>query len=231
MKRHAINRLILSAIAVLLLNGVLLAGVDEIKNKIDNERISLDLKNKPLTKVLQVYATLLGVEVHIQSCEKQRPVTITFDNITMRTSLNAICESAGLQWNLEQTNPPVLNIECQNQSKAISEQILRPAKSVIPQDPVGDYIAGLNPRQESAERLRLVQVSLKKADLHTVLSVVAKLLHAHLAMDAGLQGETVTLTRGSVTISQFMDAVCDQVHAKWKLSENNPSLLTVVKSR
>ena len=97
-------------------------------------------------------------------------------------------------------------------------------------DPVGVMIAGLNPGQESADRLKLVQVSLRNADLKTVLGVVAKLLHAELAMDKKLQEEKVTIARGSLSLSQFMDAVCKQVHAKWELSENDPRVLIVAKS-
>jgi hypothetical protein len=61
--------------------------------------------------------------------------------------------------------------------------------------------------------------------------VVAKLLHAQLAMDSRLQGETVILARRSISLSQFMDAVSEQVHAEWRLSEKDPRVLTVVKSR
>ena len=224
------KKLVISAIVILLFNGVLHAGVDLLRKKIDNQRISLDLKNKPLIKVLQIYSTLLGVEIHVQSCDRQRPVTLTFDGITVRTSLNAISESSGLQWSIEPSDPPVLSFECQNPSATRAKEILRPMKKSGEPDPVGLMIAGLNPEQVSAERLKLIDVSLKNADLKTVLGVAAKLLHAELAMDKKLQEEKVTLVRGSLSLSQFMDVVCKQVHAKWELRENEQRMLIVAKS-
>jgi hypothetical protein len=38
------------------------------------------------------------------------PLTIAFDNITVRTSLNAICESAGLRWSLVESERPAINL-------------------------------------------------------------------------------------------------------------------------
>jgi type II secretory pathway component GspD/PulD (secretin) len=230
MIRQAWKRLVISAIVILLFHGVLHAGVDALRKKIDSQRISLDLKSKPLTKVLQIYSTLLGMEIHVQSCDRQRPVTLAFDNITVRTSLNAISESSGLRWSIEPTDPPALSFECQDLSSSSAKEILRPMKKSGEPDPVGLMIAGLNPEQVSAERLKLIQVSLRNAELKTVLGVVAKLLHAELAMDKRLQEEKVTIARGSLSLSQFMDAVCKQVHAKWKLSENDPRVLIVSKS-
>jgi type II secretory pathway component GspD/PulD (secretin) len=221
MKRLAIHRIILAAAVILPLSGALMAGVDEVKAKLETERISLDLKNKPLIKVFQAYATMLGVEVHIQSCEKQNPISIAFDKITLRTSLNAICESAGLRWSIEPGNPPVLSIQCQGRSTE-SKTILSPMVSLSESEEKRLKATTLLPPM-------FVRPQLQQADLKVTLRLAARLLNAQLVMDGSLDGKTVTLERKTMLFNQFLETVCAQVQAKCKFSGKNPKLLIVEK--
>ncbi len=124
MRQRMLASVVLAAMALLWPGGAPLGAMDDVKAKIDNERVSLDLKETSLITVFEVYQKLLGVEVRIR-CDMERRVTIVFENITVRSSLNAICESAGLRWSLEASEPPVLRIDCESQPPASPGQPLR----------------------------------------------------------------------------------------------------------
>ncbi|MEW6364226.1 MAG: hypothetical protein AB1714_06260 [Acidobacteriota bacterium] len=230
MNQHTIKKLALTVVAVGWLGGALQAGVDDMKTRIDNERISLDLKDAPLVKVFEVYRALLGVEVRIR-CEQERRLTIAFENITVRTSLSAICESAGLRWSIEASEPPVLLIECRSPSAASQKQALSPVRPDGKPVAGSDWVKVLNPDKESADRLELVlSIELHDAELETVLRMAAQLLDAKLVMDIKLGGATVNLSLEKSTMRQFLDAVCAQLQAKWELTKKDPRMLMVEKA-
>jgi len=227
MNPRMINKVVLAVIAILLLGGALQAGVDDVKSKIENERISLDLKEASLAKVFEIYRTLLGVEVRIR-CAREPRVTIAFDNITVRTSLNAICESAGLRWSLEASEPPALLIECQSPPVGSQRQELSPLKAAGQPGPGSDWVKVYKSDKQSVDRLELVvSIQLQDAELDKVLRMAARVLDAKLAMDFKLEHETVTLSLDTSTMRQFLDAVCAQIQAKWELSKKDPPMLMV----
>ena len=233
MNQRVIKKVILAVIVALWLAGTaggLQVGVDDIKAKINNERISLSLKEAPLVKILDVYRKLLGVEVRIR-CEQERRVTIAFENITVRTSLNAICESAGLRWSLEASEPPVLLIECQNMPISEAKREVSMAGSDLKTASGENRIKVFKPEKESADRLELVvSIRLKDAELEKVLNMAAKLLDAQMVLDVKLGGKTVTLEMEKSTLRQFLDAVCAQIQAKWQVTKKDPPTLMVEKA-
>ena len=242
MKQHVITRAALALIVALSLSAPLQAEADDVKAKLDKERISLDLKETPVVKILELYRTLLGVDVRIR-CEKERPLTIAFDNITVRTSLNAICESAGLRWSLVESEPQALLIECQDSAETVPTEDPRAAMTAIGSGgseltvraegkPVQgkDRIEVFQPAEPPADRLELVvSMKLEDAPLEKVLKMAARLLNAKLIMDIGLSGEKVTLDLANISLRKFLDLVCTDAHAQWQLSSADPPLLIVEK--
>jgi hypothetical protein len=173
--------------SILMLSGVVNADVDEVKRKINNERINLNLKDAALSDVFNTFKTLLGVEIRIV-CAGDRKISIVFDNLTVRTSLNAICESAGLHWSLEETHPPVLRIECEDKTTA---NCMKPGDSF--------------------------NFSLKNLSFNTFLKLASDVFEAELILDGKLSGKQISLELKNVSIQEALDVVCHQAGAKWHM--------------
>ena len=89
MKRNACSLTLTAVALAFLLGGSITPAAEDDLDK----RITLELKGAELEKVLMLYQDVLGVEVDIDP-PVDRTISIAFDDITVRTSLNAICESA-----------------------------------------------------------------------------------------------------------------------------------------
>jgi hypothetical protein len=206
--------------------GALRAEDNSIEKKIDTERISLDFKNKPLVNVLQLYATLLKVEIHFQSCDAQHPISIMMDKVSMRTSLNALAESAGLKWSVKESGgKSSLVIECQNPSKSFESRILNPAsRSMVQGAGMAMSYTKFDPYST------LVNIEIQKSDLREVLNLIAKSFNLQLLIDGDLPGRLANINIKNMYFTRFLDTVCAQLGAKWKIADSNPKLLIIEKA-
>jgi hypothetical protein len=165
-------------------------------------------------------------------CGQERTVTIAFQNLTVRTSLNAICESSGLRWSLEASEPPFLRIECQDMPVESLKPMTRMARAADKRIEGANKVAVLKPEKEPVDRLEIVlSIDLESAPLDRVLDMAARLLDARLVLDASLRGETVTLSLDKVTVRRFLDAVAAQARAEWGISKDAPRTLTIGRTR
>jgi type II secretory pathway component GspD/PulD (secretin) len=206
-------------------------GVEE---KLDAERISLSLKDASVKKVLDLYKDLLGAEVDYQ-CAEDRKITISFEELKVRTSLSAICESAGLDWTLVPGPPAVLRITCAPnapQGEVKRKVIKVEERGGSPGAGEGQAVAEVRVRKTVSDQGQTdvaVTINLKKADLADSMKMAARLLDAKLVMDAALAGQTVTLQMNEVPIREFLDAACKQAGATWQLKLGDPPTLEVSK--
>jgi type II secretory pathway component GspD/PulD (secretin) len=231
MSRCAMKMAALFLMATLMLCGALRAEDDALVRKIDTEHISLDFRNKPLVNVLQLYATLFGVEVHFQSCKDQGPISITLDKVSVRTSLNALSESAGFKWSLKESNgKPALAIECQNPSKADAKRILSPAAGESKQESRKIEVTGAKRKKGLNPYDSYLKIQFQKAELKEVLTFIAKAYDLQLLMDSDLPSKTVNMTIDYMYFPNFLDVICRQLGAKWKIAVGNPKLLIVEKT-
>ena len=64
-------------------------------------RVSVQYVNSNAADMVQVLAKAAGLTVEVPAAPLQ-PVTITLTNVRFRTALDAICDTAGCTWRLEQ---------------------------------------------------------------------------------------------------------------------------------
>lgn len=175
-----------------------------------DKRITLELKGAELEKVLMLYQDVLGVEVEIDP-PVDRPISIAFDDITVRTSLNAICESAKCRWELIEGDPGLLRFECDGRGR----------------EPQADVFATHAPGETEYVIDSPVSLELVDADATKVLEVAAKIMGAKLLMDRKLAHSTITINADGVPLSTVLDTVCEDLDCAWKLVDGDPPTLEV----
>lgn len=225
----------IGAAALLLLAAPLLAAdAPGVGQKITSQRVSLDLKNASTKNLFSLYKDLLGAEVDYQ-CAEDKQVSVSFENLTVKTSLDAICESAGLEWTLVEGPPAVLKITCAPQAQP--DETRRRVIKVVEQG--GEPKPG-EPQARAEVKVRktmgeqgqkdvAVSINLKDAELADALKMAARLMDARLLCDTSLAGKTVTIKMDEVPIGTFLDAVCKQAGAAWSLKPGDPPTLEVTK--
>ena len=205
--RRKVRSLAIPAVVLALLAGgsTTPAGEDGL-----DKRITLDLEGAELQKVFELYQDVLGVEVDIDPAI-DRTISIAFDDITVRTSLNAICESAKCRWELIEGNPGLLRFECDELEKESQADFFK-TNAPGPTEYVID-----SP----------VSLQLTDADATTVLEVAAKIMGAKLLMDRKLEHSTITINADGVPLSTVLDTMCDDLDCAWKLTDGDPPTLEV----
>jgi hypothetical protein len=215
---------------------VVAAEAASVAQKMDTERVSLDLKNASAKNLFSLYKDLLGVEVDYQ-CAQEKQVSVSFENLKVRTSLDAICESADLEWSLTDGAPAVLKIRCAA-AAPVSETKRRVIKVV---EQGGEPKPG-EPQARAEVKVRktmgaqgqkdvTVSINLKDAELADALKMAARLMDARLLADAiPYAGKTVTIKMDEVPITAFLDAVCKQTGTTWSLKPGDPPTLEVTKA-
>ena len=214
-RRISSSRPALIALAILLSGTVTTTADSEL-----SERITLDLKDVSLQEVFCVYEEFLRVELVIDPALDQS-ITASFDNITVRTSLNVICESAGCRWEFLDGEPRLLRIDRDDQ--APGELTATPAAEARKFSI--DVADSTDPRGYTLESY--VALELNDADATSVLRVVAKVIGSRLLMDRKLGGERVTVHVKAVPLSTLLDTICLELGCEWKLTGDEPSTLEV----
>lgn len=227
--------IVLSAACLALSGHVLGADGAGVGQKLDSERISLNLKDAHAKNVLGLYKDLLGVTVDYQ-CAEDEQISISFEEITVRTSLSAICESAGLAWSLVPGTPATLRITCapaepQGETRRRLIKVVESGGPPKPGEPEARAEVKVRKTMDAGGQKDIaVSISLKVAELADSMKMAARLLDAKLVMDSALEGKKVTIKMDEVPIRQFLDAVCKQAGATWQLKPGDPPTLNVGKS-
>jgi type II secretory pathway component GspD/PulD (secretin) len=198
------------------------ADLGEMKHRFSSERIDLSLEDADIVSVLDIYRKVLGVEVRLQ-CGEERRVTIAFSNLTVRTSLDAICESAGLVWSLEEGEPPILRVDCGPPPPAMTDKAPKPA----PGPGQGMVTVPRTAAKAGADPLaQTVSIELRDADLADTLAMVGRLVGGsgsmRLVVDLALSGRTVTVKAEKTTLRELLDTICAQAGARWELVPDPP---------
>jgi hypothetical protein len=193
-----------------------------MKHRFSSERIDLSLEDADIVSVLDIYRKVLGVEVRLQ-CAEERRVTITFSNLTVRTSLDAICESAGLVWSLEEGEPPILRVDCGLPPLPGTGKATKPAPGPgqgMVAVPRAAAKGGADPLSQT------VSIELQDADLADTLAMMGRLLGGsgsmRLLVDLALAGRKVTVKAETTTLRELLDTVCAQAGARWELAPDPP---------
>ena len=205
------------AAAAALVSALGLAPAAQEPVRVEQKRLALRLEKADASKVLGHLARALDARLDYR-CERPALVTISFEGLTPQTAVAAICESAGLEWQVVEVPERALVVTC----------AAAPPETAA--GPEGKQVR-VEVRQEVKEPGGTVDtevaLALKEADLEDVLGLAAELLKARLLMDASLGGRSVTLEVEKAPLSQVLDTLCAQAGAKWTLVPGTPPTLKV----
>jgi type II secretory pathway component GspD/PulD (secretin) len=217
MRSNVVGSSVLVTVLAILLSGFAAAAAESDLDK----RITLKLEDAPVKKIFDTYRQILEVELDIDPTI-DGDITISFENITVRTSLNAVCESAGCNWELITGDPDLLRVDrddlaASRQDGPSSGPHLQRigGKSSTPEIPPGDVLTSP------------VSLELIDADATSVLKLTAELIGAKLLVDKDLEGKTISVNVTGVALSSVLDTMCAQLDCVWNLTEGEPPVLDV----
>lgn len=162
-----------------------------------DERIDLSLEGATAQQVLTLFAQIFQAELTLDPGVEGK-VTITLNNVTARTALNAVCEGLGCRWQLVTEGKPRLVIEPE---RARSSKSSNEGKAASPAMPLTERPVTLETEETPAKDLLLA---------------ITKLYGLYMVIDAGLEG-TVTVSTRDRPLREALDQICEQVNCRWKL--------------
>ncbi len=176
------------AVAVLLTAFVTpLAAEDEAFDF--NFRINLELAGAEATDVFKSFAALVNAEADLDP-ELAGEVTIQLNNVSTRTTLNAVCEMLSCEWWMEDGSPRRLVVRAQ-----------------------GTADSGATEAAGSLDTT--VSLSLVDAPAEEVLKSFASIGRWTLVQEK----TTVSVELADTPIREALDQVCSQVGCSWSLDE------------
>jgi type II secretory pathway component GspD/PulD (secretin) len=187
------------AVSVLGIAGLPISQTLAEENILD-KRISLDLKDASVEHLYSLFAVILEAELELDNAENDGKVSLLFNEITARTSLNAFCESAGCGWELIEGHPRILRFFS-------LEQALVQAQPLVEDRPI--------------------TIDVEDAAAPQVFRLAAKILGTEVFVDPSLDGTTITMRMEEQPVSKVLDQVCNELSCSWTLVEGNPAQLRI----
>jgi len=162
--------------------------------------ISLNLEDASVEQLYPLFATILEAQLELDEADNDRSVSLVFDGITVRTSLNAFCESAGCVWEL--TDTPTRTLRFSSRARAVE-------------------------RTRAMAEDRRITVDVEDADAPRVFELAARLLGAQAAVDPVLKERKVTMRMEEEPISTVLDELCLRLSCDWSLVAGTPARLRI----
>jgi hypothetical protein len=159
-----------------------------------DSKVELAVKEADPEELFATLGKLMGAEVvleHGLTGPMTSKVSIELHNVTVRTILNALCESAGCQWSLDSSaKPPKLRV-----TPGLPEPRPDPwGKHALPKDPID---------------LRVMD-----ANVQEVLQTFGQILGGKAIVDPAIQGK-VSLNLENTPLDQALNAVCAAAGCDW----------------
>jgi type II secretory pathway component GspD/PulD (secretin) len=171
-----------------------------------DERISLDTLDASLQDVLKMFADILHVDLEMDPTMDQK-IRLTFENITVRTGLNAVCESGGCKWELADDDTVLRITYDETQWKS------------VPDDPRLERIYG-SEESSSNDLDTPISLQLDDAPAPEVFKLIAKVLDAKLLLDMDFGDEKITVHMEEASYEQVLRHICKDIDCAWILSED-----------
>ncbi|HEX2224257.1 MAG TPA: hypothetical protein VHN15_08620 [Thermoanaerobaculia bacterium] len=162
-----------------------------------NTRISLKVTKAAPQEVLQTFGKLMSIEVEVDP-EITKPLTLQVEQVTVKTALNATCESVGCKWWIQ------------------DDKILR----AVPSTEAG------HPVSQSGDPLKKkIMVELTDVDARAFFTSFSKVVSDGLSMDPAVNGK-LTINVRDRPIAEILDMACAQLQCRWRLAteDGNPIL-------
>lgn len=159
-------------------------------------KIALKVEKADPQDVLKTFGQIMSIPVEIDPAIQQ-PVSIRVEQVTVRTALNAVCESVGCDWRVEGGKLKVTALP-----KAAAEPATPPSLE------------------------KPIDIKITDANLREVLATVAQILSYDLALDPAIKGK-ITLSIENQGLRSVLDTICSQAACRWRVIEGSRTVLEV----
>jgi type II secretory pathway component GspD/PulD (secretin) len=170
-------------------------------------RLSINIDSGKPADVFASFAQMLGATLEFDPAVTGT-VTIRLERVTVRTALNAICESIECRWKLVSEEPARLRVD--------------------PRSTHGATVAATAESRSGSPLDEKMSIHLKDAAVGDVLLSFGQILSARLKVDPSLYGGKLTIEMDDAPARTVLDEVCAQARCTWTLSGQDPPVLTLV---
>lgn len=168
-----------------------------------DERISLKVDKADPQEVLQTFGKLMSMPTEIDPTI-EKPLSLQIEQVTIRTALNAVCESVGCQWRLE--------------GGKLLKVTRLPDTAGAAEHPGGGKGAALLKEK--------IDIKVTAADARNLFASVAQIISGELSMDSNVRG-TINLDLEAQPLSGVLDSACAQVQCRWRVIEGSRPVLEI----
>ena len=176
-------------VAAGVLAGLLGAGTALAADNPLDERINLSLKDAAPEETFRAFGQMMGVEAVVDPRVTGK-VTVTLGNVRVRTLLDAVCESIGCRWDLQ-------------------DKKLRVTPATGDKPPVEVRQALDTP----------IDLKVTDADSKELLKTFGQILSLPVSLDSAISGK-LSLELEKTPVRQALDLVCMSLGCDWDLVES-----------
>ncbi|HSF41007.1 MAG TPA: hypothetical protein VLT87_14520 [Thermoanaerobaculia bacterium] len=187
--------------AVCVLSSLLGAGAALGAGNPLDERVSLNLENASTRDTFNALSQMVGADAVQVDPGVTGRVTVTLQNVRVRTLLDAVCESIGCRWELEDRKLRVTSTSPDKPAPVIREAL------------------------DSA-----IDLKVKEADARELLKTFGQILGAEVSLDPAITGK-VSLELENTPVRQALDTVCLSLGCDWEMSDGSGKMTLKVTAR
>jgi type II secretory pathway component GspD/PulD (secretin) len=166
-----------------------------------DQRISMQLEDADIKDVLKTFSKLSEREVDFEG-NPQGSVSFHFVDVTARTALNAICESVGCHWEIDE------------------QGILRVVVASARESSISI--------EEASNLLAVpIDMSLESADAVSVFKTFGKLLGCPMVIDHEVSGK-ITVEINQMPATDALTELCAQVACQWSLTSQDGAAVIMI---
>ena len=181
---------------------VLSAGPALAQGGVLAKRVAIDLEDASPADTFRSIAQMAGLNAIVDPALRG-PVTIRVRNVRLHTLLDAICQSVGCDWHLnEDEKPPRLEV--------VPSPTPGPAGVVISEEPI--------------------DVKVTDADVHEMLRTFAMMGGFELDQSPEVTGR-VTLQLDNMPYNKALDELCKAAKCEWKVLPGDPPKLRITPAK
>jgi type II secretory pathway component GspD/PulD (secretin) len=174
-------------VGVCALAGLLGAGVVFAAGNPLDERVSLNLEKASTKDTFAALSQMVGADVVQVDPGVTGTVTVTLQNVRVRTLLDAVCESIGCRWDLQDKKLRVTSASADKPAPVFREALDSP-----------------------------IDLKVSNADSRELLKTFGQIMGIEVSLDSAITGK-VSLELKATPVRQALDAACFAVGCDWEV--------------